>query len=145
MRFDRAALEVLDEDFTEEEKRYLLAKFFPKTAPAPWQEALRKGRNDWKRWQGFLEVEQLAPLGAPYRFSHPWLVQAARTNRPSIPGTNVTDFSGWVFSLYSPRKDPRDLARGRDVERELVRRYVSGPSKRGWDLEYEGIRSEGRQ
>jgi hypothetical protein len=49
MRFDKAALEALDEDFTEEEKRYLLAKFFPKTGPAPWQNALRKGWYDWKQ------------------------------------------------------------------------------------------------
>lgn len=145
MRFDKAALEALDEDFTEEEKRYLLAKFFPSSGPASWQNTLRKSWNDSKRWRRYLEVDGHEPIGAPYRYSQPWLVQAAQSNRPSVPGKSVTDFSGWVFSLYNPHKDLHALALGKNVKRQLVRRYVSAPARKGWILEYEGIRADGRQ
>lgn len=145
MRFDKAALEALDENFTEEEKKYLLAKFFPESRPVPWKVALQKGWSDSERWQRYLEADVREPIGAPYRYPHHWLVQVAQANRPLVTGSSVTDFTGWLFSLYGPPKDPQVLAQGRNVERQLVRRYLLEPNRKGWTLEYEGIRSEGRQ
>jgi hypothetical protein len=67
------------------------------------------------------------------------LIERARVNRPKNPGTGVTNFSGWVFSLYNSKKDATSLASGRYIEQELVRRYVGAADRKGWELVHEGI------
>jgi len=142
MRLDRDTILGLDGDeFTEAEKRYLLEKLFPTTGPAPWQQKLKRNWNDAKRWRRFLETEDLRRSSrTPYRFTHSWLIQRGKLCPPAKRGMSVTDFSGWIYSLYKPQKDVSALARGRAVERELVRQYVPAPEKSGWEMLYDGIR-----
>jgi hypothetical protein len=146
MRLDRDTILGLDGDeFTEAEKRYLLDKFFPKAGLAPWQQKLKRNWNDAKRWRRYLGIDSLEPSArTPYRYGHRWLLQRGTLCPPAKPGTGVTDFTGWIYSLYNPQKDTQALARGRAVERELVRRYVPTPAQSGWDLLFEGIQEAKR-
>lgn len=143
MRLNRESIESSD-DFTVEEKKYLLEKFFPETEPAPWQKELRKGWDNSKRWHQYLDSKYLEPMGEPFRYTHNWLLETAQRKRPLMSGKNVTDFTGWVYSLYYPKNRAEQLTIGKYIERELVRRYVDTPRNRGWELIYEGIRRKNR-
>lgn len=78
------------------------------------------------------------PRASPLTSSFALACRAAK-NGQSKCGEVVTDFSGWIYSLYKLQKDLSSLARGRAVERELVRRFVPAPDKSGWELLYNGI------
>jgi hypothetical protein len=154
MRFDRATIEGLDDhEFTPAEKKYLLARFFPKDGGAPWQEKLKNQWTDAQRWQRLIEANPAGLESRPYRYSHSFLLSQAAAFPPGRPGPAVTDFSNWIYSLYHRNKDPTRLAIGRRVERELLRRflrsYIPLPCNRGWEpigwkLIYEGIRESNR-
>lgn len=151
MRFDKATiLSFDDEQLSPAEKKLLVEKFFPK-APAPWQEKLAKHwpdlkRRQWdqKRWQQYLSSGGVKN-GVPYRCTHEWLLKAAKQRSPTKIGNRVTDFSGWVFSLYRPQRNAESLFNGQRVERVIAARLVPVSCAKEWDLIYEDPLTEKRQ
>src|SRR5687767_6829481 len=101
MRFDKSAILALDdEQLSPAEKRYLIAKFFPKEPRAPWQESLRTQWLDSQRWERYLGSD-LGEAGAgPYRYTHAHLMEVGQFQRVERVGTTVSDFAGWIYSLY---------------------------------------------
>jgi hypothetical protein len=138
MRLDRHAIENLDSaEFTSEDKRYLVEKFFPKEQAPEWKQTLT---TDW-RFKGLFQKTP-AHNSAPYRVSHPDLRFAAVVKPPTTRGTAVTDFTGWVFSLYNS-VNPQAMSDGRAVERELLYRSVPRLKDDGWMMLFEGISENG--
>ena len=152
MRLDRATILALDEEeFTPEEKLYLLAKFAPEQGPAPWQLKLRKDWNNAKRWRRLISDDLSAGASGPFRYNPAWILRAAHDSPPESRGADVTDFSGWIFSLYHEKKDPQSLANGRAVEEQVRRRYellrqsVPEPVSGDWEPLYRGIGEQDRK
>lgn len=137
MRFDRETILELDEsDFSPAEKKQLLDRFFP-TLPKPMAEIRTQWRSA-KRWGRYLDDEWEEPHPKfLYRVSHEALVNLAKRSPPQQTGNTVTAFSGWIFSLYLPRRNPKSLADGRRVERAIARRFAPIPTNDGWELVFQ--------
>jgi len=132
---------------TESERRFLLEKFKP--TRQPWHTELEKAHAEVKsrklnaiRWDGFLGDGGSSVYGSPYRYSHNDVVAAAKWRPSRKVGIRVTDFTDWVYSLYHENRNEISLARGRRLERELVRRYVPVPTNDAWERIYKGMRSD---
>jgi len=126
--FSKATIEAL-EDITEEERNFLLEKYFKYNGPAPWQTNLGKSWRDAKRWNRYL-TPNAEQTGENFRYSHNMIVSMAKRSWPKHPGVSVTAFSSWIFSLYIPNKESQALAHGRYVEAQLVRHHASPPLKK---------------
>ena len=148
MNFDKAAILALDdEQLSPAEKKYLIAKFFPSSPRAPWQNELNELRTqlqDKSRWKLYLGLDTGEIGTAPYRYTHKQLLIVAKQRKPENIGNRVTDFSGWVFSLYRPKPDKVSLSNGKKVER-AVARLAPPPSSKEWELIYEDPLSDERQ
>lgn len=151
MRFDKdAILSLDDEQLSPADKKFLIDKFFPKTS-APWQEKLAKDwpdlkrrQLDEKRWRLYLGSGE-AENNAPYRYTHKWLMKVAKQRPPKKLGNRVTDFSGWVFSLYRPHSDAENLSNGQRVERAIAVSMGPAPNNKEWELIYEDPLTEEKQ
>lgn len=145
MRFDKAAILALDdEQMSQAEKTYLIAKFFPTTPRAPWQNKLRTQWQDSKRWKQYLGSAAGEVGTNPYRYTHDRLLWLAKQRNPEKTGNRVTDFSGWVFSLYRPKPTKGTLSNGQRVEREIAARFAPPPTHSGWELIYQDPLSDER-
>lgn len=133
MRFTKETILSLDDDqFSPMEKRLLVEKFFPKAPRASWHDKIA----EIQRWRHYLNSGLTTADAKPYRFSHEWLIREAKHRPPPVPRNAVSDFSGWVFSLYRPRPTPESLEDGQRVER-AVARLVLPPSNKQWELIFE--------
>jgi hypothetical protein len=138
MLFDRNTIRNLDpRDFSPAEKRYLDKVFFGPRSRPKWKADLDGAGRDAVRWNAYLGLSQRRDEGTPYRHTHERLVHLARRARPRVVGNRVTDFTGWIFSLYLGRQNEETLAEGKDVERSIAKRFGRVPQHKEWELIYE--------
>lgn len=141
MRFTKDSILALpNEHLSPVDKRLLVQKHFPETLRAPWQDKL----VEIQRWRYYLNLGLSAPDAKSYRFSHDRLMREARRRAPPTPRETVSDFTSWIYSLYSPPPDSETLANGRRVER-AVARLAPVPSNKDWDLWFEDPLTQNRE
>lgn len=90
-------------------------------------------KKDWGRRLGHYKGAR-----PPYTGKSEWgdldpetLLSAAKASRPQSPGTWVTNFSGWIFGLEHPQRDPAWLSVGKTVEKHLIR-MTPAESAQAW-------------
>lgn len=136
-RFDRDTILALDDsEFSSEEKKLLLDKFFP--AVQRPMEALGRQWLEAKRWAYYLGGNSKSSVGSTaFWVDHNNLVRRANACSPHRPRNTVTAFSGWVFSLYRPDPNTQAINHGKRIERILQRRRFPAPTKSGWELVFQ--------
>lgn len=150
-KFNKDAILALDSaQFSQEEKRQLIEKFFPSIPEPSWKNKLKTQWKDIKlqqRWQRYLDLNADEIKSDAYRYTHEWLMRRAGdpihslmhagTRRKSEEDRNrVTDFTGWIFSLYHQKINKDSLSNGQMVER-AVARMEPLPSNKEWEMIYE--------
>lgn len=123
--------------FSNAEKQAYIELLYGKASEWTWKRDLQAANLNRHRWNHFLSVE--SGNRKRYRMSHESIAEIARRNRPSSPGSNVTDFTDWIYRLYLPERQSRSLLLGRLAEREIARRTLSIPKHGRWKLIHCGI------
>lgn len=123
-------------EFSATDKRALLDRFFPAVPLPDWKRKLRKEWNDGVRWAAYAGTKPLGEDGVPYRYTHEYLNDRASYFPPKEKGNRVTDFTGWIYSLYQGRSDPQALNDGKIVERQVAAKLGPVPANRDWELIY---------
>jgi hypothetical protein len=52
----------------------------------------------------------------PFHLTAKQLLARAQAAPPAVPGTAVTDFTAWIYSLYVKDEDPRRMREGKEIE-----------------------------
>lgn len=94
-----------------------------------------------ERWISYLS--EVPSQNKAYRVSHSSLILAAKIFPPKYTGNNVTDFSGWVYSLCHPNFfiDNRELGKSGEKEvqrrkKEYYKKFLDKPQHSDWELDY---------
>lgn len=136
MHFTEKTIRDLDStEFSAADKKYLLDKFFPKSPTVPFQQQLRSAWDNANRWERYFR-QSGGPDGLKcYRYNHSQIADIARRpGRKRIGGNRVTDFTGWIYSLYLPPPKRTTLDIGKRVEREIAKNFGPTPEHGGWKL-----------
>lgn len=136
MHFTEKTIRDLDgTEFSSDEKKYLLDKFFPRPPTTPLQQQLRSILDNAKRWERYFQQSEEPDALQCYRYTHSQLVDTARSpSRQRIVGNRVTDFTSWVYSLYLPHPKGSTLETGKHIEREIANKFEPTPEHDGWKL-----------
>lgn len=117
-------------------------------APSSLQTGLKKYKSDQlhkERWASFLTENTSLNKKSCYRYSHNQLIQLAKAFPPKYAGNIVTDFSGWVFSLYRSNPTQESLLRGKsgEIERQRLfnehlklKKSLDKPQHSDWEPDY---------
>jgi hypothetical protein len=132
----KAHSSILDED----DKRYLLEKYFPNTPESipTWKHDLRekyKELNDNQIWASYYGQSNRGDFAEPYRFTHTYVTLMARNKRPIQPRNRVTDFTSWIMSLYLTPPNSKSLKAGKSLEK-LISTFSEPIMNNKWSLVY---------
>ena len=125
--------------FTAEEKRAFIETLYGNPGEWSWKRELQSVAHNLNRWK--LLLAEGTPSGLPYRKSHAALMYLANNRLRSAGGSNVTDFTDWIFRLYVPEKNYQSLLRGQRLERQIVIKRIPIPNHSRWKLIYDGMTS----
>lgn len=139
MRFDEHMIRNLPAgEFSQADKEWLLNKFFPRSPVEEWKLNLRKGWNDARRWDALLTPTTEPSALGRYRHKHNDLLRLARQLPRTKPvGNRVTDFTSWIYSLYTPPPTHNQLQVGKNIEREIAKSMIDAPASENWELIFE--------
>lgn len=101
------------------------------------QEVQRKKiQLDSQRWVSYLDRDH-NPSIDNYRVDHQFLLKLAKMNLPKTRGNLVTDFTGWIYSLYQNEPDPLKLSQGKDGEKIVFNYKRMRPAENSsWEIIY---------
>lgn len=129
-----------EHQFSRSEKAYLVEKLFPSAPREDWKKSLEIDWQNDKRWGMYLgRTEDAEPRGTRYWCTPEMIAARGKLQPPRALGRTVTDFTGWIYSLYRPPAERALLETGKHVERELARNYVPVPGRAGWDIICNGM------
>ena len=123
-------------EVSEVDKRFLLERLYPPSPLPDWKRELSKAWKDSVRWAAYSGTTSLGGGGVPYRYSDEFLCDRATYFPPREKGSRVTDFTGWIYSLYQGKADPQALRNGKAVERKVAAKLSSVPKNPDWELLY---------
>ena len=89
-----------------------------------------------KRWENYFSKE---PVFSQFRLNHQKLITRARFRPPEKPGRKVTDFTDWIYRLYTPEKNDSRLEQGLAREREIAKTRIPVPKNSDWELIFTGM------
>lgn len=138
MQFNKESiLDLSIDDLSWSDKQYLIEKYFPETEP-DWKIVLRDQwtqAQDTSLWNAYEGEGDYGESGEPCRYGHNLVRDLAATNPPDNPGHTVTSFTKWIMSLYLDAPNPRQLRRGKIVERSIAK--LARPSQNpNWEIIY---------
>lgn len=96
----------------------------------------------WHFYVGSVNIDRNLP---PFRISHESLVSLALQKQPDKSGRNVTDFTDWLFSLYTKHPSNAWASRGKAGETAVERIRIDGPNilaemtPKDWKLKFRGL------
>ena len=151
----------MDSSFlSDSEKRYLLKTYYPELALPQWKEDLlgikealrnirleerllriekeskrKRDEFDRKRWVLYTNNINAIKYGE-FRVGHEELVRRALARNSRNPGSTVSDFTKWIYSLYQGPPDRISLQTGKDVEKQASFRIRALSNNAEWDLIY---------
>lgn len=123
--------------FTPEEKLAFIETLYGNPDEWSWKRELQSVAHNLERWK--LLLAEGPPSGSPYRKSHEELMARAKNRSRNVGGSNVTDFTDWIFRLYVPEKNYQDLLRGQRLERQIAIKRIPIPQHSRWKLIYDGM------
>lgn len=135
MAFSRDVILSLDpEQYSASDRKSLLERFFPTMQLPDWQQKLSKDWPERRRWDAYCGGNPFGAEGKPYRHTSDHLIDRATFFPPKIRGNRVTDFTGWIYSLYQEKADRKALENGKAVERQVAAKLVTVPKNSDWEL-----------